>query len=427
MINIFIDSMPFPCSTSCMLKLDMIQTLAFAGMVIFLGYGIRMIIPLIKRYNLPAPVIGGMVIALIHLLSRLLDGRPFQFDTTLQIPLMTAFFTSIGFGSSLSLFKKGGPMILVFLIISVVFTLFQNVVGIAAAIAMEQAPLFGVLNSSVTLVGGPATGLAFAPLFEKAGISGAASIAIASAMTGIICGGLIGAPIGTWLIERFHPGRLRGKLEHTTTPAAAEILEKQLPDIMAQAPEGEVLESYILLKNLTAILIAMWAGFYISKIFGSMGITLPGYIGAMFAGAIIRNLADATGLISLSQRYIDDIGSVALSLFIAMAMMTLKLWELFGAAIPMLIIIFLQVVLIGAACIWPLYRLFGRDYNAAVTCAGFCGFMLGTTANAMANMESLTERYGPARRAFLVVPIVGAFFIDLANAIIITVFLNLFP
>lgn len=147
----------------------------------------------------------------------------------------------------------------------------------------------------------------------------------------------------------------------------------------------------------------------------------------MIVGAVIRNIADLTGIVPLSQKTIDTIGTVSLSLFIAMAMMTLKLWELASVALPMLAVIAMQVVVVGAACFWPLFRLFGRDYDAAVTATGFCGFMLGTMANAMANMESLAERYGPAKRAFLVVPIVGAFFIDFANAIIITFFLNFFP
>jgi glutamate:Na+ symporter, ESS family len=409
-----------------MFALDMIQTVAFAGLVVFAGYGIRTIIPVLARYNLPAPVLGGLVIALINLAARGFGGSPFTFDTALQTPLMTAFFTSIGFGSSLSLFRTGGSKILTFFIIAVIFTMIQNVVGIAVALPLGQHPLFGVLNSSVTLVGGPATGLAFAPLFEKAGVHGAASIAVASAMTGIISGGLIGAPIGTWLIERFRLGGNDGDSNAEAAHTAADIIEEQIADTPSPAPEGEDSESYVLLKNLVAILAAMWAGHWISRGFTAAGLTLPAYIGAMFAGAIIRNIADLTKFISLSQRAIDDIGNVTLTLFIAMAMMTLKLWELSGVALPMLAVVAVQVVLVGAACFWPLFRLFGRDYDAAVTCAGFCGFMLGTTANAMANMDSLAKRYGPARRAFLVVPIVGAFFIDFANAIIITVFLNLF-
>ena len=202
------------------------------------------------------------------------------------------------------------------------------------------------------------------------------------------------------------------------------MVENVLSESREIAPAGEDRESYVMLKSIVVILAAMWAGHWISAGFTAAGITLPGYIGAMFAGAIIRNLADVTGILSLSQRSIDDIGTVALALFIAMAMMTLKLWELAAVALPMLAVIAAQVLVVGVACFWPLFRLFGRDYDAAVTCAGFCGFMLGTTANAMASMESLAERYGPAPRAFLVVPIVGAFFIDFTNAIIITGFIN---
>lgn len=409
-----------------MFTLDMIQTVAFAGIVVFTGYGIRKVIPVLARYNLPAPVLGGLVIALVNLAARGLGGSPFTFDTSLQAPLMTAFFTSIGFGSSLKLFRTGGPKILSFLIIAVLFTIIQNAIGIAVAVPLGQHPLFGVFNSSVTLVGGPATGLAFAPLFEKAGIHGASSLAVASAMTGIICGGLIGAPIGTWLIERHRLRHSAGGPVPGRVPSPTEIVEEQIPEAAEESPAGEDPSAFVLLKNLVAILLAMWAGYWISRGFTALGLTLPAYIGAMFAGAIIRNFADLTGFLSLSQKSIDDIGTVALTLFIAMAMMTLKLWELAGVALPMLAIVAAQVVVVGAACLGPLYRLFGRDYDAAVTAVGFCGFMLGTMANAMACMESIVERYGPAKRAFLVVPIVGAFFIDFANAIIITVFLNLF-
>ena len=180
------------------------------------------------------------------------------------------------------------------------------------------------------------------------------------------------------------------------------------------------------LKNLIAILVAMWAGAWVSRGFASMGATLPGYIGAMLVAAAIRNLDDATGLIGLSQRTIDDLGSVSLSLFLVLALMTLKLWELVGLAVPLAIILAGQVALIAAVCLTVIPWLMGRDYEGAVMSSGFCGFMLGTTANSMANMEALVERYGPAPKAFLVVPMVGAFFIDFTNAIIITVFLNLF-
>jgi ESS family glutamate:Na+ symporter len=288
---------------------------------------------------------------------------------------------------------------------------------------MGMHPLFGVLNGSVTLTGGPATGLAFAPAFEQAGVPGAATVAVAAAMVGIVSGGLIGGPVGTILIERYGLRRRHGVVHHDP-PIATEIVEDQLHEPPASTPPGEDKESYALLKALVVILVAMWVGSNISGWITAAGVTLPAYIGAMLVAAAIRNIDDWSGLIGLSQRTIDDLGSVALSLFLVLALMTLRLWELAGLALPMVAILVAQIALIVAVC-WPTFRLMGRDYDAAVMGAGLCGFMLGTAANAMANMEALVDRYGPAPRAFLVVPMVGAFFIDFINAVIITVCLNL--
>jgi glutamate:Na+ symporter, ESS family len=242
-------------------------------------------------------------------------------------------------------------------------------------------------------------------------------------MVGIVSGGLIGGPVGTILIERYGLRRRTAAVHHDP-PIAAQIVEDRLPEPAATAPPGEDKESYALLKALVVILIAMWAGAGVGGWLTAAGMTLPAYIGAMLVAAVIRNFDDATGMIGLSQRTIDDLGSVALSLFLVLALMTLRLWELAGLALPMVAILAAQVALIVAVC-WPTFRVMGRDYDAAVMGAGLCGFMLGTTANAMANMEALVDRYGPAPRAFLVVPMVGAFFIDFINAVIITVCLNL--
>jgi len=306
---------------------------------------------------------------------------------------------------------------------STVLAVAQNVIGILIAIPMGMHPLFGVLNGSVTLTGGPATGLAFAPAFEAAGVPGAATVAIAAAMVGIVSGGLIGGPVGTILIERYQLRRPTREAHHDPR-LATQIVEDQIGELAASTPAGEDKESYALLKALVVILVAMWAGSSVSAWITSAGITLPAYIGAMLVAAVIRNADDATGLIGLSQRTIDDLGSVALSLFLVLALMTLRLWELSGLALPMVAILVVQVAMIAAVC-WPTFRLMGRDYDAAVMGAGLCGFMLGTTANAMANMEALVDRYGPAPRAFLVVPMVGAFFIDFINAVIITICLNI--
>lgn len=403
-----------------MLKLDLIHTLAFSGIVLFIGYGLRRLIPPLARYNLPAPVIGGMLISLIILLARSSGIELLKFDTTLQSPLMIAFFTTIGFGASLSLLRVGGPQVMLFFVIATICAIAQNVLGALLAVPLGMHPLFGVLTGSVTLTGGPATGLAFAPLFEEAGVPAAASVAVAAAMVGIVSGGIIGGPIGTHIIEKYG---LSGRKRQVSDTQA--VVKNPIAQGEVEAPAGEDKESFLLLKGLVVILVAMWVGSWISKWFASMDITLPAYIGAMIVAAVIRNVDDVTGMLKLSQKSLDDMGSVALSLFIAMALMTLKLWEIATLAFPLLVLLVAQVTLIAVISLWLIHRLMGRDYDAAVMSSGFCGFMLGTTANSMANMEALTEKYGAAPRAFLVVPMVGAFFLDFTNALIITACVNL--
>ena len=409
-----------------MLTLDLVQTVAFSGIVLFVGYGLCRLIRPLSRYNIPAPVVGGLLVALIILVARHYDVTLFKFDITLRDPLMIAFFTTIGFGASLSLLKIGGPQVLAFFAIATVAAVFQNVVGALIALPFGLHPLFGVLAGSVTLTGGPATGLAFAPLFEKAGVQGAATIAIAAAMFGIICGGLMGGPVGTFLIERFKLRKPRDHKGEARVVIAENVVEDKLPEPKETAPAGEDQEAYVLLKNLVALLVAMWIGSWLSRGFTALGITLPAYIGAMFVAAIIRNLDDLTHWIGLSQRTLDDLGHVSLSLFLVMALMTLKLWELAGLVLPLFVVLVGQVLLIAVFCLWPVFKFMGRDYEAAVMSGGFFGFMMGTTANAMANMKVLVDKYGRAPRAFLVVPMVGAFFIDFTNALLITVCLNIF-
>jgi ESS family glutamate:Na+ symporter len=407
-----------------MLSLDQVQTVAFAGIVLFVGYGIRRLIPPLGRFNIPAPVVGGLLVAIIVAIAAARGRTLFQFAITLRDPLMIAFFTSVGFGASVALLRVGGPAVLLFFLASTVIAILQNVIGAGVAMALGQHPLMGVLAASVTLTGGPATGLAFAPLFEAAGVTGAATIAIAAAMAGIVSGGLLGGPLGTWLIERLgrRPG---GAAPPRTVPIATNIAESHMREPSPGVPEGEDVETYALLKSLVLILAAMWIGSWVSAWFASMGATLPAYIGAMMVAAVLRNLDDVTRVIGISQRTVDDIGSTALSLFLVMALMTLNLMALVGLAIPLTVMLVAQVLMIGIVAALPMFWLMGRDYEAAVMSGGFVGFMLGTTANAMANMEALVEKYGPAPKAFLVVPMVGAFFIDFTNAIIITVCLNI--
>ena len=405
--------------------INAIHTLAFAGVVLFAGYAIRRRLGWLARLNIPAPVVGGLIVSVAMTIGHLRGQEPFAFDTTLRDPLMIAFFTSVGFGASFGLLRRGGPLVLLFLAASSVFTVLQNVLGVLTARLLGQPPLFGVLAGSVTLAGGPATGLAFAPFFEKAGVTGAETIAVAAAMAGIVSGGLIGGPVGTWLIERrLHRGAASPGAERSAT-VAQHVVESALPGTSA-APGGEDREAYALMKATALLLFAMWAGSGISDWLTAEGIVLPRYIGAMLAAIVLRNLDEFTGWLGISQATIDDLGTVALAFFIVIALMTLKLWQLAGLALPLAVLLLVQIVFVAVLAPPIIFRLMGRDYDAAVMSSGFIGFMLGTTANAMANMEALVERYGVAPRAFLVVPMVGAFFIDVVNNVVITAFLNVY-
>ncbi|MBL8255105.1 MAG: sodium/glutamate symporter [Pseudoxanthomonas mexicana] len=398
-----------------MLELDAVQTLAFAGLALFLGYALCRVVPLFSTYNLPAPVIGGLAVALAVLVARSRDVTLFTLDTSLQAPLMIAFFTTIGVNASVALLKLSGRQVIIFLLLATAFAVVQNLLGMAVAVGFGLHPLFGVLAGSTTLTGGPATGLAFAPLFEQAGVTGAESIAVASAMAGILCGGLIGGPVATVLIRRYklYGGvRLGAPDESAAEPAGA----RDTPDFATRESGA--------LKSIVVILVAMWLGAGVSAGLTATGMTLPAYVGAMMVGALIRYLDDRTGWIGLPVATTDLIGNVCLALFLAVALMNLKLWELAGLAAPLLVNLGLQVALVALFCV-VVFRVMGRDYDAAVMGGGFTGFMLGTTANAMAVMRTLVERYGMAPRAFLVAPLVGAFFIDFTNALIITGFINL--
>ena len=397
-----------------MLELNAVHTLALAGIALFLGYALCRVIPLLSRYNLPPPVIGGLVFALIAWAAHARGTTWVALDTSLQPALMIAFFTSIGFNASARLLKISGRQVALFLLLASGFAVLQNLLGMAVAVGFGLHPLFGVLAGSTTLTGGPATGLAFAPLFERAGVSGAASIAVASAMAGIVCGGLLGGPVATWFIRRNGLTSVRPSDHHAPDEAVA----------VEVTTESQ--REYTALKSIVILLVAMWLGAWVSKLITSTGVTLPAYVGAMLAGALLRNLDDSRGWLGLSVATLELIGNVCLSLFLAVALMNLKLWELAGLAAPLLLNLALQSALVAVFC-GVVFRVMGRDYDAAVMGGGFIGFMLGTTANAMAVMRTLVERYGVAPRAFLVAPLVGAFFIDFTNALIITGFINFWP
>jgi len=406
-----------------MLKLDLIQTVAFAGVVLYLGHALIRLIKPLSRYNIPAPVVGGLVMAFVNLFGKMAGLNFFEFDMTLRDPLMIAFFTTVGFSASLSLLKIGGPQVLLFYGLATGVVFLQNVLGVALTFPFKIHPLYGVISGSMTMTGGPATAMAFGPVFEQAGVPAATSVAIAAAIFGIIAGGLIGGPVATIIIQKRQLKSRAGLIKENRS-AKIEIIPAEA-DITAEEIE-ETIKARDFIKNVVVLLLAMGVGAWLSRLIARTGITLPAYIGAMIVAALLRNLDDFTHIFGLSEKTLETIGHASLALFLAMALMTLRLWELAGLVLPLLIILIFQVILVALVAIWPIFPLMGKDYDAAVMSGGFCGFTLGTTANAMANMKALVDRFGRAPRAFLVVPLVGAFFIDFTNALIITLFLNIF-
>jgi ESS family glutamate:Na+ symporter len=404
------------------LKLDMVQTLALAAIVLFIGYAVRKRVPFLDRYNIPAPVVGGFLFAAASLALRLRGVVAFEFDTMLQAPLMIAFFTTIGLGASFGLLKIGGPQVLLFWLLASIMAVLQCGVGIALATGMGVHPFLGLIAGSITMTGGHGTGAAFGKLMEdQYAFSAAVTLAMAAATFGLVSGGLIGGPVATTLLRRYEPAK---RTQHVSGEAAAAIAQYDpLDEEIDVEPAGPAPTSYTLLKVITVILVAMWAGGLLSRWLGQH-VTLPAYIGAMIVAVVLRNGVELARVMRIEQRVVDDLGTIALSLFLSMALMSLRLWELLDLAIPMLVILVAQVMLMAAFAYFVTFRVMGGDYDAAVMAGGHCGFGLGATPNAVANMEAIVERFGAAPRAFLVVPMVGAFFIDFTNALIITTFIN---
>src|SRR5687767_430270 len=395
-------------------QLDLLQTLTLAAVVYFVGVQLKRRVGWVDRLNIPAAVVGGLLFTALAMLARDRVVN-IQLDTTAQPVLSVAFFTSIGMGASLALLRRGGLQVATFLAFATAFCFVQNFIGVGLALAFGENPLLGVMAGSVTLVGGPATGMAFAPVFEAAGLSGAGALALAAATMGIVLGGITGSPAGTFLVNR------RGL--RSAVASAAELraeLETPEPALVVEVEQ----EDTPLIRNMVILALAMGIGSIVSRWIQSLGVTLPAYIGAMLVASVIRNIDDATGRLRIDHRAMEFIGNLALNIFLTVALMDLKLWQLVGVALPLVVILIVQVMVVVLAAITVSFVLMGRDYDSAVMSSGFIGFVLGTTANAVANMRSLVARYGPAPRAFLVVPLVGAFFIDFTNAIIITFFVN---
>ena len=387
------------------LNLNMYHATAIAAIVLLLGRFIVSKVPLLRNYCIPAPVVGGIVYALVHLALYAGGIATISFDGTLQKFFMTVFFTSVGFMASFKLLKKGGIQVVIFLVVSIVLVVLQDVLGTGMAAAFGLDPRLGLCVGSVPMVGGHGTAGSFGPLIENLGVTGAATVAIAAATFGLVAGSMLGGPIAS--------ARIKKHGLHSTENTVA---QNDQPVVTTQAVEND--------RFLNAALyfaIAIGLGAVVSQFLEDIGLTMPSYIGAMLVAAIIRNIVDAAH-IEAPMVEIDALGN--LSLFLAMALMALKLWQLADLAIPMIVMLLAQTVLMAIFTYFVVFNIMGRDYEAAVFSSATCGFGMGATPNAMANMQAVADKYGPAPRAFFVVPLVGSLFIDFFNSMIITAFLS---
>lgn len=393
------------------LNFNMAETLAISILVLLLGREIKKRVNFLERFFIPAPVVGGVIFSILLLIGHNTGAFSFSFDNVLKDFLMTIFFTTIGFTASGKLLKKGGVGVIVFLITATVLVIIQDIVGVSMAKMFGEHPLLGLAVGSVPLTGGHGTSGAFGPVLEEFGITGGLSVSIAAATYGLIAGCLIGGPVAKKLRDKYN---LKPSLEDRE--GTVEVLEEN---------DEKPVSEETLFSAVVVIALSMGIGYCIAPFLKKYGIVIPAYIGPMFIAAIIRNIADMQKK-NLPMNEIAITGNIALSLFLAMALMTLKLWELADLAIPIISILLVQTAIMALFAYFITFRFNGKDYDAAVMATGHCGFGLGATPNAMANMEVFTKENGPAPRAFFVLPVVGALFIDFTNATVITFFINMF-
>ncbi|CEP39798.1 sodium/glutamate symporter [Paraclostridium sordellii] len=402
-------------------NLSMIQSIAFTTIVLIIGSFIKERVNIFKKYCIPAPVVGGFSFAIISFLLRKSNLLYINFDTTLQNILMTAFFTTVGFTASISILKKGGSKVLKFLVVAVLLVLTQNVVGVLSAKAIGVNSLLGLIAGSVSMTGGHGASGAFGPVIESSGLNGALSISMACATFGLVSGSIIGGPLGKRLIEKYNLSS-----DECESDKNNNILELSLEGdgTCLGITKGELSEIK-LTNSVIQIVVAMGVGTIISSIFSLLKITIPEYIGAMVIAAIMRNFSDIKGIWKTSEKELSTIGSICLSLFLSMAMCSLKLWELIDLAIPIIILLGVQTIIMILFAYFITFNVMGKDYTAAILAAGHCGFGMGATPNGIANMESITSKYGPSTNAFFILPLVGALFIEFFNSATITTFINL--
>ncbi len=403
-----------------LIQLDIAQTVGVAALFLVIGELIKRQVPILRRYFIPSPIIGGLVFSLITLYGHQTQSFSIETNGGIQAFLLMAFFTTIGFSASFEMLKKGGVAVGIFLATAVSLVILQNVVGVSLATVLGENPLLGLMAGSITLTGGHGTAAAFAPILESKGLVGAMPAAIAAATWGLVAGCVIGGPVGSYLMKRH---KLKGH-PFNHSDHSVEMFDEEYNTESVESTEKKPLLP-ISMQAVVLLAVSMGLGGTLISWLQGQNITLPGYLGAMIFAAVIRNIIDVKGY-RFPEREFDVIGSISLAFFLVMALMSMKLWELVEVAGPLLLMLVVQTAIMFFFAAFITFRVMGKDYDAAVIATGHCGFGLGATPNAMANMQSFTTVNGPSAKAFFVIPIVGSLFIDFFNAVIITIFMNLF-
>lgn len=392
---------------------DTYQTLALASLVLLLGYFLVKRINVLKSFNIPEPVVGGFIVAIGLFVWHQINGTSFTFEKSLQTTMMLVFFSSIGLSANFARLIKGGKPLIIFLFVAAGLIICQNVIGIAGSELLGIDPAYGLLAGSVTLTGGHGTGAAWAETFIKEfNLPAATEIAMACATFGLVFGGIIGGPVARFLLNRQKQGE---------NPENDEIDDVQ--EAFEHPAYQRKVNARSIIETITMMSFCLLIGQYLDSITKGTALQLPTFVWCLFTGVVIRNTLTHLFKFRVADSAIDVLGSVGLSIFLAIALMSLKLWELAGLAGDVLVILAVQVAFMAFYAVYVTYHFMGKDYDAVVLSAGHCGFGLGATPTAVANMQAITSRFGPSHKAFLIVPMVGAFFIDLINASLLKVFL----
>ena len=392
------------------IQLDMYQTLAVAVLVLLLGNYLKKKIYFLQKFCIPAPVIGGLIFAIMTCICYVTGIAEFSFDDTLREVCMVFFFTSVGFQANLKVLKSGGKSLIVFLGLVIVLIILQNLTAVGLAKLLNLNPLIGMCTGSIPMVGGHGTAGAFGPVLEDLNINGATTICTAAATFGLIFGSLIGGPLGKRLIEKH-------SLLNTTA--------NDDDSLLVEDEKKHERHTNMYADSVFQLILAIGVGTIFTMLLTKTGLTFPIYIGAMLAAALMRNICEYTGIATIHMGEINDLGGISLSLFLGMAMITLRLWELASLALPLVILLAAQVLLIIIFTYVIEFNIMGRDYDAAILVSGTCGFGTGATPNAMANMQAVCDQYVPSIKAYLLIPLVGSLFADFLNSLVITFFINL--